>query len=128
MAQEFVRRVLYTRAQTRAAAVNDALSYGLQLGGALVLALYWPDRATPQAALLVLGGSSVAGVLLGVWQLRDHVRLGGADGLAPIARTWRETWRFGKWLMAQNTVVWFGAQGDAWLVGLMLGTEQVGIY
>jgi O-antigen/teichoic acid export membrane protein len=128
MGQEFVRRVLYTRGESRAAALNDGVSYGLQLGGAFSLAMAWPGRASPETALLVLGGSSFAGVLLGFWQLRNHARIRGAGGVAQIRRTWREAWRFGRWLLAQNAVVWFGAQGHSWVVGLLLGAEQVGLY
>jgi O-antigen/teichoic acid export membrane protein len=127
MAQEFVRRVLYTRSESRAAAQNDALTYGLQLLGAIMLAWLWADRASPEAALAVLGGSSLAGVLMGLWQLRGHVRF-GRGSLASFARTWNEVWNYGKWLIGQNTLVWFGGQGHTWIVGLLLGAEQVGLY
>src|SRR5262249_7319087 len=39
-----------------------------------------------------------------------------------------EVWGFGKWLTAQNTLMWFGTHGHAWVVGVMLGAEQVGFY
>jgi O-antigen/teichoic acid export membrane protein len=127
MGQEFVRRVLYTRGESRMAAINDIVSYGLQLFGAYILARFWSDQATPQAALFVLGGSSLAGVLMGVWQLRGHVSFShGSPGA--FLRTWREVWNFGKWLTGQNLLVWFGAQGHSWIVGLLLGVEQVGLY
>lgn len=127
MAQEFVRRVLYTRSEACAVAKNDALTYGLQLLGAYVLVRFWADRASPEAALAVLGGSSFAGVLMGLWQLRGHVRF-GRGSLASFARTWNEVWHFGKWLIGQNTLVWVGVQGHTWIVGLLLGAEQVGFY
>ncbi|MDE3129916.1 MAG: hypothetical protein KGL16_02085, partial [Acidobacteriota bacterium] len=59
--QEFVRRVLYTRGESRSVALNDLLTYGLQLAGTLTLLVRWPEHATPQAGLLVLGISSAAG-------------------------------------------------------------------
>lgn len=127
MGQEFVRRVLYTRSESRAAALNDAVSYGLQLAGAAVLSIYWADRASPQAALLVLGGASVAGVVMGLWQLRGHVQFRNVPA-GSFARTWREVWGFGRWLTAQNMVTWLGSHGHSWIVGLLLGAEQVGIY
>lgn len=128
MGQEFVRRVLYTRRRTLAAALNDAATYGLQLAGAVALALAPPGRASAGAALLLLGGSSLAGVLIGLWQLRPQVHFGGPGALARTVRVWREAWDFGKWLLGQNAVGWFGAQGHAWIVGLLLGVEQVGLY
>lgn len=127
LGQEFVRRVLYTRGESRAAAANDVITYGLQLFGALALVVAVPEWATPAAALNVLGLSSAVGVLAGVWQLRGHVRFG--DGAARgLARHWSDAWRFGRWLTAQNGLAWFGAQGHSWIVGLVLGIEQVGIY
>lgn len=127
LTQEFVRRVLYTRSESRAAAQNDFVTYGLQLTGAIALSWWWAERAAPETALAVLGGSSVAGVALGWWQLRGHVSFDGGISRT-LARTWHEVWHFGKWLTGQNTLVWLGGQGDTWLVGLMLGPEQVGLY
>ena len=128
MGQEFVRRLLYTRSESRAAALNDTLTYGLQLAGACALAYWWGARSTPQDALAVLGLSSLAGVVLGVWQLRSHVRIGGRGGFDSVRSTWREVWQFGKWLTAQNVLVCFGAHGHSWIVALILGAEQVGLY
>ena len=127
MGQEFVRRVLYTRGRARAAAVNDSITYGLQLFGALVLTQAAAAWATPASALIVLGLSSVVGVLVGLWQLRDDVRI-DREVWDDRMTAWSEAWNFGRWLTAQNAMAWFGAQGHAWVVGLMLGVEQVGIY
>jgi O-antigen/teichoic acid export membrane protein len=128
MGQEFTRRVLYTRGESRAATINDAVTYGLQLMGAVALVGAWRDLASPQAALYVLGGSSLVGVLIGLWQLRDHVRIDGRGMPASCTRTLAEVWNFGRWLIAQNAVAWFGAQGHSWVVAFLLGAEQVGIY
>ncbi|MGH8640905.1 MAG: oligosaccharide flippase family protein [Burkholderiales bacterium] len=127
MAQDFVRRVLYTRGESRAAAINDGVTYGLRLVGALLL-VGAAGTATAVSALWVLGLTSAMGVLVGLWQLRHHVRMGGRGSLAGVARTWREAWDFGKWLTAQNAMLWFGSQGHAWVVGILLGAEQVGLY
>jgi len=127
MGREFARRVLYTRGEARPATFNDGVSYGLQVLGAFALARFWADRTTPEAALFVLGASSLAGVLVGAWQLRGHACFTQA-GVRSVMRTWREVWDFGKWLTGQNALLWFGGQGHSWLIGLMLGTEQVGLY
>lgn len=127
MGQEFVRRVLYTRGQSRGAAFNDLISYGLQLLGAWALTRPGPWRGSAQAALLILGASSLAGVALGVAQLRDHVRF-DAGTSESLKRIWAQVWEFGRWLAGQNLLVWLGSQGHAWLVAIMLGTEQVGLY
>jgi len=127
LAQEFVRRALYTRGESRAAAKNDFVTYGLQFLGALLMALSWTDAASPELALAVLGASSLAGVIVGWYQLREHLAF-KQDFIAAIAHTWNQVWHFGKWLTGQNTLVWLGGQGDTWLVGLLLGPEQVGLY
>lgn len=127
MGQEFVRRMLYTRGETRAAALNDAITYGLQLLGAVMLIQTTGPRVTPASALSVLGLSSVAGVLAGLWQLRGHVSFERA-GRASFLHAWSEAWKFGRWLTAQNGLAWFGAQGHSWVVAILLGAEQVGIY
>ncbi|HEU0224049.1 MAG TPA: oligosaccharide flippase family protein [Steroidobacteraceae bacterium] len=127
MAQDFARRVLYTRGESRAAAANDGVTNGLQLFGALMLIQLPAAWAAPASALSVLGLSAAAGALFGAWQLRNHVGFLGT-GFGPYRHAWFEAWHFGKWLTAQNGLAWFGAQGHSWVVGLMLGVEQVGIY
>jgi len=126
MCQDLVRRVLYTRGESRAAFANDALSYGLQVAGAVLLVRVLGEDAHADAALAVLGGSSLAGVAAGVWQLRGHVVLRLERGALRTAL--RDIWEFGKWLSAQNALAWLGAQGHAWIVAVMLGTEQLGVY
>jgi O-antigen/teichoic acid export membrane protein len=127
LAQEFVRRVLYTRRDARGAACNDAITYGTQLAGAIVLVWGWPQFARPEAALAVLGASSALGAFMGLWQLRRHVEF-GRGSLTRFAQTSRDVWRFSKWLVGQNALVWLGVQGHTWVVGLVLGSEQVGYY
>ncbi|MBI3897910.1 MAG: oligosaccharide flippase family protein [Gammaproteobacteria bacterium] len=130
MAQEFVRRVLYTRSAARAAAMNDVICYGLQLIGVLLLVRYLSTSSlTAVAVLLVFGGSSLIAVLFGVYQLRDHVEFAWRVRFQRRLRaSTARVWRFGGWLLAQNVTTWFGANGHAWVVGALLGTEVVGLY
>src|SRR6185369_810208 len=125
MAQELVRRVLYTRGESRAAFVNDLLTYGLQLAGTVVLVLALGGDARPESAMAVLGGSSLLGALIGTWQIRDHFSLRALDR-ATLRSALTEVWHFGKWLGAQNALAWLSAQGHAWIVAVLLGAEQVG--
>lgn len=127
MGQELVRRVLYTRGESRAALANDLLTYGLQFCGAILLVRALGEDARPETALAVLGGSSLAGMAAGAWQLRGHVALRGLERAA-LRAALAEVWGFGKWLSAQNALAWLGAQGHAWIVAVMLGAEQVGLY
>jgi PST family polysaccharide transporter len=127
MGQELVRRVLYTRGESRAAFVNDALTYGLQVAGAVLLVQVLGEDARADTALAVLGGSSLAGAVAGAWQLRGHLALRGLDRPS-LHASLREIWDFGKWLSAQNVLAWLGAQGHAWIIAAMLGAEQLGVY
>lgn len=126
LAQEFVRRTLYTRSETRAACVNDAVSQGLQVLGIATLIV---SVRSPSAllALVVIGASSLAAALVGAWQLRKHVVV------AALARStrgaiWHETWFFGKWLLARNLVSWLGQYGHNWLLLALLGPAALGTY
>ena len=126
MAQEFVRRVLYTRSETRAACVNDAFSHGLQVAGIALLVTLTKDRSLA-AALGILGGSACAAAIVGAWQLRDHVILTGMP--ADVAREiWQDAAAFGKWLLARNLVSWCGQYGHGWLLLVMLGPAALGTF
>jgi O-antigen/teichoic acid export membrane protein len=126
MAQEFVRRVLYTRSESRAACANDAVSYGLQavgIGAVIVLM----GEPSPALAFGVLGASSLAAASLGVWQIREHLC---TSNLSPAAglEIWEEAANFGKWLLARNIVSWSGQYGHSWLLLAMLGPVALGTY
>lgn len=126
LAQEFVRRVLYTRSLARAAFVNDFISYGCQLGAVLWFA-FSGIAPSAEAALAVLGASSLVAAAVGVVQIRDHLvfRTGtGPERLAAVGRAWT----FGKWLLANNAINWFGNYGYTWLLTFMLGLGAVAEY
>jgi O-antigen/teichoic acid export membrane protein len=123
MAQDFVRRVMYTTSDSRRAAANDLLCYGLQLAG--VVWLVRSAHASAASALAVFGISSLVASAFGAWQLRREIEFGRG---AQLRRVWSQVWNFGRWLVAQNVTVWLGANGHAWLVGGLLGTEAVGLY
>jgi O-antigen/teichoic acid export membrane protein len=126
MGQEYVRRVLYTRSETRAACINDAVSYGLQVAGIALLVGTTPDPSF-SAALAILGGSSLVAVLVGAWQLRNHFAFSRLR--LEVGRSlWKESAGFGKWLLARNLVSWCGQYGHGWLLLGMLGPAALGTY
>lgn len=129
MMQEFVRRVLYTKSETSAAAINDSVSYGLQLIGVIALMLLsTKEGPSPIDALLVFGGSSFIAVLLGLWQLRQHFNFKQTQLWHNLKSAWFEAWGFGKWLVSQQILVWFGTSGYGWLLAAMVGSEKFGMY
>jgi O-antigen/teichoic acid export membrane protein len=125
-AQEFVRRVLYTRSQARAASINDAVSYGLQAVG-IVLLVLWTGSPPAGMAFWVLGASSLAAAALGAWQLRDHFSFETVT-LQIAVDFWKEAGHFGKWLLARNVTTWLGQNGYNWLLLVMLGPAALGTY
>jgi O-antigen/teichoic acid export membrane protein len=130
MAQEYVRRVLYTRAAARDAAINDLLCFGGQLAGVVFLVKSsFAGAHTAKAALIVIGIASLLASIVGLVRLG---RRGELDwhwgGIAGVMGAWREAWGFGRWLLAQNVVTWFGVNGNIWVVGALLGTHSVGVY
>jgi O-antigen/teichoic acid export membrane protein len=125
--QEFVRRTFYTRSESRAAFVNDVVCYGLQVVGVAVLLYRGP--VTTEAALLVMGGSSLLATALGAWQLRASISRAASTYVpAALASAWRRNWSFGRWLTARAAVDWFGAHGHTWLLAAMLGPAALGMY
>lgn len=100
--QEYIRRVLYVRSHAAGVFFNDVISYSGQF--LVIVLLWWTDRLTTISALTALTLTSLAGVLLGLWQIRAYL---GANptwtGFLEIARS---HWDFGKWLMGGNLAAW----------------------
>ncbi len=136
MAQEFVRRALYTQGDIVAAGLNNFISYGLQLVGIVIVVLSLGDVApTPVNALLALGASSLVASAFGLMQL--HTRISPHPSrndrllrhfVDPFMTTARETWRLSKWLVAQQGIAWLGASGHGLLLTALLGPAAFGIY
>ncbi|MEQ9103807.1 MAG: hypothetical protein RIE53_03840 [Rhodothermales bacterium] len=123
LGQDLVRRFLYTQHRTGAAFVNDALSYGGQLIGIVMLVQFGSPSAA--SALLVLGGASAVACLLGAWQLRAHVSFRHLTSHRHAAYL-RQTWRFGSWLGGSEILKWTGRHGATWLVAFVSGMAVLG--
>lgn len=118
--QQFIRRAFYTKGKIKSAAANNAVCSGLQLAGVVWIVNGSPEPSA-ESVLLVYGGSSFVAALLGFFQMR--VSLDFSGGFSVLAETSGKVWNFGKWLVAQNMVSWFGMCGDTWLIAGMLGAE-----
>jgi O-antigen/teichoic acid export membrane protein len=90
-AQEFCRRVLYTRGRMVAAAVNNGVSFDVQAVALIVLA--WSGAMTIESTLWTVAATSLLGVVVGVWQLKAYV---GRERDS-IVTTARETFGLGRW-------------------------------
>jgi O-antigen/teichoic acid export membrane protein len=101
--QEFARRVLYSEGRLAMVWANDAVSYGGQLLGIVVL--WRTDTLTATTALGVLAATSAAGAVLGGWQIRDQLVRG-----VNARRHLPENWSFGKWLLGSTIAMWTSSQ------------------
>lgn len=118
MAQEFVRRVLYTEGRLRDAFANDVISYG---GQTVAIAALWKlDRLTAATALYGLAATSALAVAAGAWQIRRSFSrsFDREDVQANL--------NFGKWLTGAFIAYWFASQLYLYLAALILGTAATG--
>ena len=111
--QEFVRRVLYTEERGGGAFANDIVTYG---GQAVVLAAVVAAGAlTASTALVIIGATSVAGLALGVYQIRGSL----SRAIDPDA--FRDNFAMGKWLAAAEAAHWTSTQIYLYVAAIMLG-------
>ena len=104
--QEFVRRVLYTKAHADQAFRNDIVSYGGQV--VAVVVLWRAELLTPVTAVVALALTSALGFVFGVWQIRCYLT-------RSLSWPWRRetaaaNWHFGKWLLGGNLAFWTSGQ------------------
>jgi O-antigen/teichoic acid export membrane protein len=116
--QEFGRRVLYTEGRLAAALANDAVSYGGQVAGMLLLAA--TGALTVAAALHVMAIASAAGALFAAVQLRRSL------ASIPHASAVRENWSSGRWLAGAEVAHWLGSGAYLYLAAAALGTPAAG--
>lgn len=128
-AQEFVRRVLYTRSDARRATINDVVAYGLQLIGVIWLVYAAPSNLLqPHWALAIFGVSSLLAVPIGLLQLRTQLQVPMEIDRTTFIASWRQAWQLSRWLCAQQIVIWLGANAQGWLLAALLGVERFGLY
>jgi O-antigen/teichoic acid export membrane protein len=116
--QEFCRRVLYTRTRIVGALVNNVLNYDLQvlllLGAAVTTGLTLP------AALVMIGGTSAAASLLGVWQLRRFTT-SESDSILAVARA---NLHLGRWTTGSALLTSAASQWYPALVAALAGLSE----
>jgi O-antigen/teichoic acid export membrane protein len=116
--QEFGRRVLYTEGRIGAALANDALSYGGQ--AALLVGLFAAGELDGPAALAVVASTSAVAAGAASLQLRNSL------GRTADRASFRELWRFGKWLGAAEVSYWFSSQYYVYLAAALVGPVASG--
>jgi O-antigen/teichoic acid export membrane protein len=118
--QEFVRRVLYTEGRLGGAFVNDIISYGGQM--IVIGVLDYLHILTGPLAMYALAVTSMAGVVVGIWQIRTS--LSRHIDRAAIA----ENWHFGKWLAGSDILSWCSSMYlYMYLLAAIVGAQAAGI-
>lgn len=90
--QQLLRRYWYTCGRVTDAFINDAISYGAQLTGLVLLGLRGSFDGTQAFYLLAL--SSLLAVAVGWWRLHDLPR-----SAVPVRTVVSEHWNLGGWLL-----------------------------
>jgi O-antigen/teichoic acid export membrane protein len=123
--QEFVRRVLYTEGRLKAAFANDALSYGAQAGGIIVLGAY--GLLTGVRALSIVALTSAIAAAWGLWQIRGSLDRRGM--WHPMREHWlAKNWRFGRWIFGAIVVTSASSQLYTALIGGLVSIAEAGVF
>ena len=134
-AREFCRQVLYTRLRAAEAFFNNLFYSVAQLGGVILLwKLGGQSASSPGEALtavwlsarnvfLVMAIVSLAGTIVGLWQIRRDLtpRIPGAR------RDLVKTWHFSRWKLGNQFGVLLAGQASLWAIGGLKGTAGVGM-
>ena len=134
-AREFCRQVLYTRLRAQEAFFNNLFYSVAQLTGVILLwklgepslngageapAALW---LTARNVFLVMAIVSLAGTIVGLWQIRRDLtrRIPGAR------RDLVKTWQFSRWKLGNQFGVLLAGQVSLWAIGGLKGTAGVGM-
>ena len=134
-AREFCRQVLYTRLRASEAFFNNLFYSVAQLTGVIllwklggqstggageVLTALW---LTARNVFLLMAAVSLAGTLVGLWQIRRDLtrRIPGAR------RDLLKTWKFARWKLGNQFGVLLAGQASLWAIGGLKGTAGVGM-
>ncbi len=118
LAQDYLRRALFSRHAARRAFVLDMLAYGLQLP---LLLWVLQGEASPTRALLVIALAMLLALLPGGYWVRP--RWPAADVLGETAR---RHWRSSRWLLGSALLQWLSANYFLLVAGVLLGPVMVG--
>ena len=121
--QDFSRRYLFVRNRTRAALRNDVVTHAAKLAILVGVAAHF--TLTVAAAFWIIGLSSLAGIASAV-DFRNTSGRYEMPNLRRLAHVTRQHLQFGKWLVAESIVFWFGNQLILYVAGSLVSLSAVG--
>lgn len=118
----FVRRFLLANHRVTQVFIVDLLSSAIQVGA--LLAMAQTESLTPVRALLVVGLSNLACSIYFFSGNINQFKLRISRAKVELLRDWR----FGKWLIGEQTLTIMSTYGAPWLLAILLNSEAVGIF
>jgi len=120
--QEYVRRLLYTRARVFAAALNTALANAVRLGAMV----WWMNRGKLDgvAGLQAIALGSLAALFLGLWQTRSY----WTHRFESLPGVWKRNWDFGRWVLGGMIANWTAVEFYPVLTAGMVSFAAAGAY
>lgn len=121
-AQEFLRRIFYTRGEVFKAVLNTILSNAIRLG-----VIWWMganQMLNGIQGLNALAWGALAAFILGMIQSRRY----WTSHLLNLKQTWSQNWRFGRWVLGGTLANWVTVQFYPILTAGMISFAAAGAY
>ncbi|SEB39235.1 oligosaccharide flippase family protein [Terriglobus roseus] len=119
--QDTLRGAFQSQLRQREAVPGDSISY---LGQAAVIGMLCrAHHVSVPLAWSVVGGTSLLGLLVQLWQLRLQ-----RPSVASMTTMFRDCWSLGRWAVPARIMGFFTLQAFPWAIALRHGTSQVATY
>jgi len=120
--QEFFRRGFYTRGEVNKAVWISVASNVVRLGMIILVSRY--GNISGLTGLNAIGWGAFAAALVGAWLSRGYF---SKSFLNPLD-TWRENWRFGRWILGASLADWVVVDLYPILMAGMISFAATGVY
>jgi len=120
--QEFFRRGFYTRGEVHRAVWISVTSNVVRLG--MIVLISRKGQISGLTGLNAIGWGAFFATLVGVWLSRHNF---SKQLLNPLA-TWRENWRFGRWILGASLADWVVVDLYPILMAGMISFAATGVY
>lgn len=120
--QEFFRRGFYTRGEVHKAVWISVTSNVVRLG--MIVLISRKGQISGLTGLNAIGWGAFFATLVGVWLSRHNF---SKQLLNPLA-TWRENWRFGRWILGASLADWVVVDLYPILMAGMISFAATGVY
>ncbi len=120
--QEFFRRGFYTRGEVHRAVWISVTSNVVRLG--MIVLISRKGQISGLTGLNAIGWGAFFATLVGVWLSRHNF---SKELLNPLA-TWRENWRFGRWILGASLADWVVVDLYPILMAGMISFAATGVY